>query len=180
MVDLATCAVTACDSHVWRFIAVQDRDLIARMQIAVLERFEELALKPGLALQERKRTVARAHALQFAKAPLCMAVSTSPSASLMEELLAEAGMTNDELEHLCVHPDLQSAGAAIQLLTTAAHSMEYAACWTCAPIVAGRRLEELLQIEPPARLVALVAMGRPAEVPLAIRRPPLSQVLSFR
>ena len=90
MVDLATCAVTACDSHVWRFIAVQDRDLIARMQIAVLERFEELALKPGLALQERKRTVARAHALQFAKAPLCMAVSTSPSASLMEELLAES------------------------------------------------------------------------------------------
>ena len=70
--------------------------------------------------------------------------------------------------------------AAVQLLATSAHAMGYAACWTCAPIVAGERLEELLEVRPPARLVALVRIGRPAGLPAAHKRLPLDQVLSFR
>ena len=58
MVGLAMCAASACNSQAWRFIAIQDRELIAAMQAAVLERFEQLALRPGLALQEQKRMVA--------------------------------------------------------------------------------------------------------------------------
>ena len=87
MVGLATCAASACNSQTWRFIAIQDRGLIAAMQAAVLERFEELALRPGLALQEQKRMVARAQALLFAKAPLCVAVLALPSSSPVEELM---------------------------------------------------------------------------------------------
>jgi len=180
MTDLALCAATACTTQPWRFIAVQDRDLVRKMQDAVLERFEELAAKPGLALQEHKRTVARAQALLFAKAPLCMAVLALPFVSPMEELLELGGMTAEEREQVCVRPELQSAGAAVQLLTTAAHSMGYAACWTCAPIVAAERLEALLEVKPPARLVALVAIGRPAELPMATRSLPIEQVLSYR
>ena len=180
MVDLAMCAVSTCNTQVWRFIAVQDPELISAMREAVLERFEELALIPGLALQQHKRTLARAQALMFAKAPLCMAVLALPSDSPIEELMELAGMTPEEHERLCVRPELQSAGAAVQLLSTSAHSLGYGACWTCAPIVAGERLEELLGVEPPARLVALVAVGRAGEQPAASRRLPLQQVLAFR
>jgi nitroreductase len=180
MTDIAMCAATACTTQPWRFIAVQDRDLVKKMQGAVLERFEELATKPGLVLKEQKRTVARAQALMFAKAPLCMAVLALPFVSPMEELLELGGMTAEEREQLCVRPELQSAGAAVQLLTTAAHAMGYAACWTCAPIVAAERLEALLEVEPPARLVALVAIGRPAELPMAPKHLPIEQVLSYR
>ena len=180
MVGLATCATSACDSQSWRFIAVEDRELIHAMQAAVLERFEELAMRPGLALQEQKRMVARAQALQFAKAPLCIAVLSLPVLSPMEELMELAGMTLEEHERLCAHPDLQSVGAAVQLLTTSAHTMGYAACWTCAPIVAGERLEALLGVERPVKLVALLSMGRPAEALRAHKRLPLEQVLSFR
>jgi nitroreductase len=180
MTDLAMCAATACTTLPWRFIAVQDHILISEMQGAVLERFEELATRPGLALQEHKRTVARAQALLFARAPLCMAVLALPFVSPMEELLELGGMTAEERDQACVRPELQSAGAAVQLLTTAAHSMGYAACWTCAPIVAAERLEQLLDVQPPARLVALVAVGRPAEQPLASKHQALDQVLSFR
>ena len=180
MAGLAMCAATACATQPWRFIAVQDRALLRKMQGAVLERFEELATKPGLALQEQKRTLARAQALLFAKAPLCMAVLALPFVSPMEELLELGGMTAEEREQVCVRPELQSAGAAVQLLTTAAHSMGYAACWTCAPIVAAERLEALLEVKPPARLVALVAIGRPAELPMAARSLPIEQVLSYR
>ncbi len=180
MVAVATSAVTACNWPVWRFIAIQDRELIASMQAAVLERFDQLALRPGLALQEQKRMVARQQALLFAKAPLCIAVLTTPHDSPMEELMRLAGIGQEEHDRICARPELQSAGAAVQLLTSTAHAMGYGACWTCAPIVAGERLEQLLGIEPPTRLVALVPIGRPAELPAAHKRRPLEQVLSFR
>jgi nitroreductase len=180
MVDFAMCAATACDTQRWRFVAVQDKSVVSSLQQAVLERFEELAMRPHLALQEHKRMVARAQALVFSKAPLCMAVLTLPFVSPMEELLREAGMTGDELERLCVHPELQSAGAAVQLLTTSAHALGYASCWTCAPLVAGDRIGELLGVEPPARLVAMVAIGRPAELPEAPKRLPVDKVLTIK
>jgi nitroreductase len=174
------CAVSTCDTQAWRFIAVQDPDLIGAMRDAVLERFDELALKPGLALQVRRRNLARAQALMFAKAPLCMAVLALPSNSPVEELMELAGMTKEEHDRLCVRPELQSSGAAVQLLATSAHSLGYAACWTCAPIIAGERLEAILGVEPPARLVALVAIGRPAEQPAASKKVPVEAALSFR
>jgi nitroreductase len=180
MVAVATSAVTACTWPVWRFIAIQDRALIASMQAAVLERFEQLALRPGLVLHEQKRTVARQQALLFAKAPLCMAVLTTPHDSPMEELMRLAGISPEEHDRICARPELQSAGAAVQLLTSTAHAMGYGACWTCAPVVAGERLEQLLGVESPTRLVALVPIGRPAELPAAHKRRPLEQVLSFR
>lgn len=180
MVDLAMCAASTCAAQTWRFVAVSDPRLVARMRNAVLGRFEQLALTPGLALQEHKRTAARAQALSFAKAPLCVAVVALPSSSPIEELMELAGMTQEERDRLCVRPELQSAGAAVQLLTTSAHSLGYATCWTCAPIVAVERLEEILEVEPPSRLVALVAVGRSAEQPVASRRWPLEQALTFR
>jgi nitroreductase len=155
MVDLALCAASTCATQTWRFVAVSDPGLLARMRDAVLGRFEQLALTPGLALQEHKRTAARAQALSFARAPLCVAVVGLPSYSPIEQLMELAGMTHKERDRLCVRPELQSAGAAVQLFTTSAHSLGYATCWSCAPIVAAERLEAILEVAPPARLVAL-------------------------
>ena len=180
MVALASCAASPCSSQAWRLIAVQDHELLAAMQAAVMERFEELALRPQLALHERMRAAAIKQALLFAKAPLCIAVLALPPSSPMEELMELAGVSREEHDRLCARPELQSAGAAVQVLSTSAHAMGYAACWTCAPIVAGERLGELLEVAPPARLVALVAIGLPAELPTARKRLPLEQVLSFR
>jgi nitroreductase len=180
MVELAVCAVSVCDTQAWRFIAIQDSELLAGMRAAVLERFEELALRPGLALRERRRTIARAQAIFFAKAPLCIGVVALPTSSPAEELMSLAGMTQEEQDRQCVRPELQSSGAAVQLLTTSAHSLGYAVCWTCAPIIAGERLEALLGVETPERLVALVVVGRPAEQPAAARKVPVEAALSFR
>jgi len=180
MVALASCAASPCSSQSWRLIAVQDRELLAAMQSAVKERFEELALRPQLALHERMRAAAMKQALLFAKAPLCIAVLALPPSSPMEDLMELAGVSREEHDHLCARPELQGAGAAVQVLSSSAHAMGYAACWTCAPIVAGERLQELLEVVPPARLVALVAIGLPAELPTAHKRLPLEQILSFR
>jgi len=84
-----------------------------------------------------------------------------------------AGVSQQEHERLCAGPELQSAGAVVQLLSTSVHAMGCAACWTCAPIVAAERLGELLDVTPPPRLVPLVAVGRPAELPTAHKHVPL-------
>jgi nitroreductase len=180
MVDMATCAVSVCDFQAWRFIAIEDPGLMADMRDAVLERFDELALTPGLALQERRLAVVRTQALAFAKAPLCLAVVALPADTPAEELMKMAGLSPEEQTRLCVRPELQSSGAAVQLVATSARSLGYAVCWTCAPIIAGERLEELLDIESPERLVALVAVGRPAEQPTAARKAAAQAALTFR
>jgi len=58
---------------------------------------------------------------------------------------------------------LQSAGACIQTLLLAAVDMGYGACWMSAPMVAEKELEEMLQVNPPFRLISFVAMGKPAK-----------------
>jgi hypothetical protein len=49
-----------------------------------------------------------------------------------------------------------------------------------APVVAAEGLERVLGVEPPAQLVALVPIGRPAGAPKRSRRQPLDEILSFR
>jgi nitroreductase len=77
-------------------------------------------------------------------------------------------------------PDLQSVGAAVQLLCTAAHAMGYGSCWMTAPVLAAPAIEELLGVEAPARLAAVVPVGRPAGRPRSSPRRPVDDVLEFR
>lgn len=180
MVELAARAASVRNAQMWRFIAIEDRDLLAKMREAVVERFEELTTWPAPADRQRQLLAARTHALHFADAPLCVAVLALPFASPMDELLDLACVSRKEHDRLRQRPDLQSVGAAVQLLITSAYAMGYGACWMCAPIVGAERLEALLSVKPPAQLAALVPIGRPAGTPKAARRLPLNRVLSFR
>ena len=47
------------------------------------------------------------------------------------------GAARDERDRLRARPDLQSLGAAVQLLCTAAHAMGYGSCWMTAPRARG-------------------------------------------
>ena len=91
-----------------------------------------------------------------------------PHDSPMEELMRLSGISPGRARsslRTTGAAERRGGGAAADIHS--AHAMGYGACWTCAPIVAGERLEQLLDVEPPARLVALVPIGRPAELPAA-------------
>lgn len=60
------------------------------------------------------------------------------------------------------YPGLQSVSAAIQNLLLVAHSLGYGTCWMTGPLVAYRELEEILGVDAPWELVALVPLGVPA------------------
>ena len=87
-----------------------------------------------------------------------MAVFGLPYRSLADNMLA-APASAEERDRLRQRPDIQSIGGAVQLLCTAAHAMGYGACWMTAPVLAAPAIEEMLGVEPPAKLVAVVPIG---------------------
>ncbi len=181
MVRLATLAANAGNAQPWRFVAVDDGQVLGDLRRAVDDRIDEIAHWPEVQAAGLASETGRMHGYSnfFADAPLAIVVCGLPYESLADRLLALRGVSLEEHDRLRARPDLQSVGAAVQLLITAAHAMGYGACWLSAPVIAAPRLEELLGIQEPARLVAIVAVGAPAGRPHGAKRLPLDEVLRF-
>jgi len=180
MVGIAVRAANAGNAQPWRFVAVEDAGLRGAMGQAVDEVLDEMGAWPEAAGMEKQLRAYRAYATFFADAPVVIAVLGRPYHSLADELHQRRRLPREERDRLRQRPDLQSLGAAVQLLCTAAHAMGYGACWMTAPVLAAPAIEELLGVQPPTQLVALVPIGRPMTPPRPTSRRPLEDVLEFR
>ena len=180
MVALAVRAANAGNSQPWRFVAVQDEALRREMAEAVHAALDVMAGLPECRGRGRDIRAIRAYATFFAEAPVVIAVFATPYSSRSDELLAARGLSTDERDRVRQRPDLQSIGAAVQLLITAAHAMGYGSCWMTAPVLAAPAIAGLLGAPSGARLAALVPIGRPAGRPRRSGRRPLDEVLDWR
>jgi nitroreductase len=180
MVGLAVRAANAGNAQGWRFVAVEDGATRSAMKAAVEAVIDKMAAWPEAEDHKKELKSYRAFATFFGDAPLVLAVFGLPYRSVADTILRRRGLTSEERDRMRQRPDLQSIGGAVQLLCTAAHALGYGACWMTAPVLAAPAIEELLGVEPPAQLVAIVPVGRPATPPRPTRRRPLSDVLEFR
>lgn len=180
MVDLAVHAANAGNSQMWRFIAVEDALTQVAMRQAVDDAIDVMAAWPELAGKEKDIKALRVYATFFVDAPLTVAVCGLPYVSRADEMLAARGVAAEERDRLRQRPDLQSIGAAVQLLCTAAHVLGYGSCWMTAPVLGAAAIEQALGVQPPARLVALVPIGRPVGEVRPSSRRPVEDVLEFR
>ncbi len=180
MVGLAVRAANAGNAQSWRFIAVEDATVRAAMKGAVDAAIDGMAAWAESEGRQKELTSYRAYATFFGEAPLVVAVFGVPYRSIADVLLHEHKVPAEERDRLRQRPDLQSIGAAVQLLCTAAHAMGYGSCWMTAPVLAAPAIEELLGVEDPTRLVAVVPIGRPLTPPRPTSRHPLADVLEFR
>lgn len=180
MVGLAVRAANAGNAQMWRFVAVEDGSVRAAMKDVVDAALDEMAAWPELAGMGSRIKALRAYATFFAVAPLVMAVFVLPYVSDADEMLRARALGVEDRDRLRARPDLQSIGAAVQLLCTAAHALGYGSCWMTAPVLAAPAIERLLAVDPEARLVALVPLGRPAGAVTPASRLPLDDVLDFR
>jgi nitroreductase len=180
MVELAVHAANAGNAQMWRFVAVGDELTQIAMRQALDDAVDVMAAWPEVAGQEKKIKAFRAYSTFFVEAPLTIAVFALPYESIADAMLAARGVAREEHDRLRQRPDLQSIGAAVQLLCTAAHALGYGSCWMTAPVLAAEAIERLLGVEPPARLVALVPIGRPAGEVRPTSRRPVEDVLEFR
>ena len=180
MTGVAVRAANAGNAQMWRFVAVEDAGLRAAMKAAVDAAIDVMAAWPEAEGMEKELKAYRAYSTFFAEAPLVMAVFGLPYGSITDRLLDERGTPAEERDRLRARPDLQSIGAAVQLLCTAAHAMGYGSCWMTAPVLAAPAIEELLGVEAPAKLVAVVPIGLPVSPPRPSPRRPVEDVLEFR
>ncbi len=180
MVELAVRAANAGNAQMWRFVAVEDEGLRVRMREAVDAALDVVGAWPEVAGMDKELKALRAYSTFFAQAPLVIAVFGLPYGSKADEMLTRRGVSTEERDRLRARPDLQSIGAAVQVLCTAAHAMGYGSCWMTAPVMAAPAIETLLGVEPPARLVAVVPVGRPAGPVRPSTRRPVADVLEFR
>ncbi|HEY5386606.1 MAG TPA: nitroreductase family protein [Thermoleophilia bacterium] len=180
MVGLAVRAANAGNAQMWRFVAVDDVLTQVAMRQAVDEAIDEMVAWPEVAGKSKELKALRAYATFFVDAPLVMAVFGLPYLSRADEMLLARGLDVDERDRLRARPDLQSIGAAVQLFCTAAHALGYGSCWMTAPVLAAPAIEGLLGVEPPAKLVAVVPVGRPAGIVTPTSRQPAGEVLEFR
>ncbi len=179
MVRLATLAANAGNAQMWRFVAVEDREVLARMRAAIEAKLAAIADWPEAAGLGGDVKAVMSSSLFFADAPLTIAVLALPYEAKLDRLLAARGVTLEEHDRLRQRPDLQSVGAAVQLLCTAVYTLGYGSCWMSAPVIAAPELEAILGVEPAARLVALVPVGRAAGRVHATRRAPVDGCLRF-
>jgi nitroreductase len=180
MVELAVRAANAGNAQMWRFVAVDDTLLQVALRQAVDDAIDEMSAWPELAGSGKESKALRAYATFFVDAPLVVAVFGLPYLARADEMLLARGLGAEQRDRLRARPDLQSIGAAVQLFCSAAHALGYGSCWMTAPVLAAPAIERLLGVEPPAKLVAVVPVGRPAGAVTPTSRRPVDDVLEFR
>lgn len=179
MIDLATRAPSAGNTQMWRFLAVSNRRLLEKMREIVLRKLDEVSSWPEAQPYEASLCTAKGYSSFFADAPVTIVVLGRPYQSAVDSILEARGWDRPGIDALRQKPDIQSVAAAIQNLSLAAHAMGYGACWMTAPCIAGPELKELLDVQPPWEIIALVPLGIPDEEPHARPRKLLEEVLEF-
>ena len=178
MVRLATLAPSPNNSQPWQFVAVSRPSLLKEMAAVVRAKVD--AMLPAAVTETARHARQRVewYSTFFGDAPLVIAVALMPYESVVQDALEESRLTGAKVNAMRGQPDLQSIGAAVEHLLLAAADLGYGGCWMSGPLVAREALERLLGINPPGRIAAMVAIGRPATAAHSPReRKPVGEIL---
>ncbi len=178
IIRIATLAPSASNRQMWRFIAISNKDVLARMRDAVGQAIEDMTKIPELAKERPKILGFKSFSLFLAEAPMVIAVCGEPYRSSADELRLLHGLPV-EPGRAWARPDIQSISAAVQNLTLAAYEKGYGTVWMTSPLMAAPALEKILGIREPWRLVTLMPIGIPDENPGPRPRKPVEEVLQF-
>lgn len=157
IVRLAGLAPSINNSQPWKFTVVTKRELLQKMAATVIQSINEIPSNQSRLAKNIKSQVAW-YSSFFEEAPVVLALATEPYESVLSKGVS---ISNLEINEIRNHPDIQSAGACIQNLLLAAVDLGYGACWLSGPLFARKKLEELLKIEAPWKLITFVALGKP-------------------
>ena len=173
MAEAASWAPTAGNSQNFRFIAVQERETIARMRGIVDE------IESRVTGSEHPGGKATYHNL-FAFAPAVICVVGAPYESATDRLLREKDPERYKARRFQVNPGLQGISAGITQFILAACALGYGTCWMTGPLIAKPELESALSIRYPEELLAIIAVGKPDAAPPKPPRKAASEITTFR
>ena len=166
----AVTAPSASNKQPWRFLVVENRDLIGRMAAAVREAVDRIAV----AVEPQFEAAFRSYGDYFTRfelAPLVI-VALSQPLTLLTTLTGPRLADDDRQRVVVMERDsgLIGTSMAMQNLLLAAHAAGLGASGMTGPLVAADRIREILRIPEAWHIAALVPVGYPDEEPVPTAR----------
>ena len=161
-IEAATHAPSGMNKQPWRFVVVSNDEVKAEMVRCVSEEIEKiLEVLAGGKYTEKVGDYLRCYATTFCNAPVVINVLYREYGQVIASLMERENIFYAENQEEAANPAMQSVSAAIQNLQLAAHALGLATCWMTAPLFAKQQLHELLEVEEPWQMAAVVPIGYP-------------------
>ncbi len=171
VMDTARFSPSPTNRQCVRFVGVSDKILLQAVRQEVLKKSDEIARnlegEAANAFHEYSRWFAF-----FDQAPLTVFGQYRVFASRLPGEKKTAG----RLEGLA---EVQAFGGAVHALLLAFFERGLASCWMSGPLIAQESIENLLRIERPWRLGAVIPIGFPEQTPPVPRKPDLESYFSW-
>lgn len=159
-IEGATYAPSGMNKQPWRFVIVASDAVKAEMVARVSHEIETiLTLLAGDEYADKVAEYLRNYATLFRTAPVVINVLYREYGQVIASLLDRSNLKYPDNQEEAANPAMQSVSAAIQNLQLGAQALGLATCWMTAPLFARRQLHELLEVESPWQLAAVVPIG---------------------
>ena len=181
IIKVAISAPSACNSQCWKFIAITDKNIISKIENAVLIKLDDILSGSQNTLPDNYITSKKRAMSFFTKAPVVIAVFLTHWEyfdPMLVSILEKQGYGPQDITSFFGTPDLLSVGAAIQNLLLAIHEKGYGACWMNDPVVAGEEIGNILGVPKENRFISLIPIGIPAYHPRNKQMKDFSEVYS--
>jgi nitroreductase len=190
ILDAARLAPSGGNLQGWRFIVLQQRNMIEQIESIIKKKIDELpeTMKDSIDNSDYFSSLLanrlQSSSLFFSSAPITIAVLYKPNPYNKPylEFLMQKGLNRHDAHQRMGYVEIQSVAAATENLILAAHSLGYGSCWMNVPFIAVKEIKELLGISHPWDISAFVPVGHPDpswSAP-AIRKKRLDEIVIFR
>lgn len=173
MAEAASWAPSAGNAQNFRFLVVEDRELLTKMKgivDTVVSRTTGNEIAPNKINNYNL----------FWGAPAAVCAIAAPYESTTDRYLREKDPKRHKMRRFQVNPGLQSVSAAITQFLLAAHALGFGTCWMTGPLIAKPELESALSIRFPEEIVTVIAVGRPDSPQAKPPRKPPEEITTFR
>jgi nitroreductase len=182
--ELATWAPNGGNYQLWRFLIINNKDLIEKMADAVKAKTELISSWPEARQFGEVVERWRKSSDFFRGAPVCIAVLMGKYSSIADQILRARGETDPVGREMRSYrqlgnSSLQSVAAAITYLLLILHYFGLGATWMAGPQQAKKQIEQLLGVPPEWDFVDLIPVGYPAETPKDPGRKAIAEVVQF-
>lgn len=175
VIEAALWAPSPANMQPWKFLVVKNSDIKDKIVKAVISKIEEnrKSFTKISSVKEYYSTY-QPYYLSFKEAPVIIAVLYKSYPSHL--ICGEQSAKSDSIGKLI---SAQSVGAAIQNMLLTMTSEGLGGCWMTGPLIAKKQIENILEIDYPWELLALVSLGFPRRVPDAPRRKSIRLVVKI-
>jgi len=181
IVEAGMNAPSGCNSQCWQFIAVKDKDLMAKIvagtEDGIREFYSDATYGTAYIESRIKQTTF------FKNAPLVIFVFLTRLDYYDQKAVKyyqDLGFSHEKMMASLGSPDILSIGAAIQNILLAIHAKGLGACWMNDPVVSQKNICDILAVPSDWQLISVIPVGKSAYTPHPKTCKTMDEVLNIR